>query len=77
VTPSNAHDCLKACQADPPCLQWFYTPGKCKTGNVVRLGSSTEHGKDSGEAVSGWMMERVADFKKQQAACGEGNYWFP
>ena len=58
-------------------MQWFYTPGKCKTGKVVRLGSSTEHLEDSVEKVSGWMLDRIADFKKQYSSCNDKDYWVP
>lgn len=77
IAPGNADDCRKACQAESECVQWLYTPGKCKTGKVVRLGSSTEHDEKSVGTISGWMLDRVADFKKKYSACDDKDYWVP
>jgi hypothetical protein len=75
IAPTNADDCRKTCQAEPTCIQWFYMPGKCKTGKVIRLGSSTEDVEDSIGTVSGWMLDRIADFRRQHSACGDRDYW--
>lgn len=77
VVPSTADACRESCKNDPECVQWFFAPGKCKTGNVVRLGSSTEEDQYSVEMVSGWMLDRVDAFTKQQGACDDKDYWVP
>lgn len=77
VDPSTADACRESCKGDSECVQWFFAPGKCKTGKVVRLGSSTEEDQYSLEIVSGWMLDRIDVFKKEHSACDDKDYWVP
>lgn len=68
IIPNTAVGCRAACVGRSTCLQYTFAEGKCRTTNVIRLGT-VEPPKGSELAVSGWMMERVNEFLKKHANC--------
>ena len=64
----SLQDCRERCRATEDCVQWYYHSGRCKTGKVIRLGSSTA-GSDLSDSVSGWMGDRINVFKKRLEPC--------
>lgn len=63
--------CEEACirQARGKCIQWMFTPGRCYLGKVIRLGRSDE--REAEKWVSGWISERVENYKKKMGDCGD------
>ena len=84
----TAEACEKCCRQHQDCLQWFWTPGICRGGRWVRLGwaiddrpslgSAEERvrssGGDDGEAVSGWLAEKIFSFRARNEPC-DRNSW--
>ncbi|KAJ9654192.1 hypothetical protein H2201_009037 [Coniosporium apollinis] len=64
----SAEACYAACEADEECLQYFFKPGSCHLDKVVRLGKVVDAKKEK-DTVSGWMPDRIADFKQRQPPC--------
>lgn len=66
--------CEEACARQPEgdCVQWMFTPGRCYLGQVVRFGKTDEREGESW--ISGWLPERVADYKKGLGDCHEINW---
>jgi hypothetical protein len=60
--------CYAACEAWDECLQYFYRPGSCHLDYVVRLGKTVDAKEEEG-TVSGWMPERIQQFKERQPEC--------
>lgn len=62
----SAEACYAACEADEECLQYFFKPGSCSLDYVVRLGRVADV---EDRTVSGWMLNRIEEFKQRQAPC--------
>ncbi|KIX04173.1 uncharacterized protein Z518_07727 [Rhinocladiella mackenziei CBS 650.93] len=67
ATRSVEH-CREACEDDHDCVQWTWHPGTCKLNYSIKLGHAV--GGDL-ETTSGWMMERIEEFKKARGECDE------
>ncbi|KAF2280806.1 uncharacterized protein EI97DRAFT_428902 [Westerdykella ornata] len=82
VTLKSVEECRKMCEARPACLQWSFKVGKwwsfkggeCRSADVVQLGESKEGAE---EMVSGWMMDRVDQFRERLKGCEGRDYWVP
>ncbi|KAI9733620.1 MAG: hypothetical protein M1834_003222 [Cirrosporium novae-zelandiae] len=59
--------CRAACQDQPNCIQYLFSPKRCRLGKDIRLGKPQEEYKRG--YVAGWMMERVEEFKKRMEPC--------
>ncbi len=64
-SPDTPDGCRAACRARDDCLQYLYSPGKCQTSKVVRLGAATD---DDG-VTSGWMEDRIKAFRERMEPC--------
>jgi len=66
--------CEAACKRQPQgkCVQWMFTPGRCYLGKVIRLGRTDE--RESERWVSGWISERVENYKKRMGDCAKVNW---
>jgi hypothetical protein len=64
----SAEACYAACEADEECLQYFFKPGSCNLDTVVRLGRVADAEQED-NTVSGWMLNRIEEFKQRQAPC--------
>ncbi|KAH8817410.1 hypothetical protein F5884DRAFT_874438 [Xylogone sp. PMI_703] len=54
--------CRSACKADAKCVQYLHTKGECYLGSAFRLGGPrTAEGRRRWK--SGWMLERIHDFR--------------
>ncbi|KAK8246165.1 hypothetical protein HDK90DRAFT_406316 [Phyllosticta capitalensis] len=71
----DVQGCREACASRPECIQYLFSPGRCQTGAVIRLGGPGSErdpanmGKDS---VSGWVVQRVNAFIRQVERDGDG-----
>ena len=63
--------CEAACKRQPQdkCVQWMFTPGRCYLGRVIRLGRTDE--RESEKWVSGWISERVKNYKNRMGDCAK------
>lgn len=61
--------CEEACKKQPnsKCIQWMFTPGRCYLGDVIRFGKTDE--RDSESWVSGWISDRVENYKTHMGDC--------
>lgn len=58
--------CKEACAEDNECVQWSFHPGTCQLQKTIKLG----HLADAKlETTSGWMLDRVNEFKKSKKDC--------
>lgn len=57
-------NCEAACLANPQCLQYSFLDEFCYHGHVIRLGHAAATKQESG-----WMHERIAQFKQEQEPC--------
>lgn len=60
--------CREACEEDKDCIQWAWHPGTCKLHHSIRMGVAVEPKE---KTISGWMLERVDEFKKAKGECGD------
>jgi hypothetical protein len=56
-------DCREACTKDKTCMQYNYREKECKLGDTLRKGVAQEIVK------SGYMMERIEQFRKRNQKC--------
>jgi len=70
----SANACKVACtrQLNESCVQWMYTPGRCYLGDVVRYGKTNE--KEGITWTSGWLPERVRNYKEELGDCSVVNW---
>lgn len=63
--------CAEACIREGPdeCIQWMYSPGRCYLGRDIRFGKSDERERVDERWVSGWIPERIEEFKQKFAGC--------
>ena len=70
VGTSNPAHCRGNCQNETECIQWTWkAPNTCAHHKSIKLGHQVLRGlSDTGrlQAVSGWMMDRVTDFDREQ-----------
>ncbi|KAK5053287.1 hypothetical protein LTR84_002261 [Exophiala bonariae] len=64
-------DCVAACTQDTECIQWTWHPGTCKLQKTIKLGRTVDAKK---ETTSGWMLERVQEFKKTRGSCEDATW---
>ncbi|ETI19452.1 hypothetical protein G647_09286 [Cladophialophora carrionii CBS 160.54] len=64
----SADKCREVCDSDPECVQFSWHPGTCKLSHSIKMGRPVD-GKE--EYISGWMLERVEEFKNAREECGE------
>ena len=60
--------CRAACDADEECLQYFFKPGSCRLNRNVILGKVADAKKEN-DTVSGWMLDRIEQFRQRQPPC--------
>lgn len=65
ATQSVEH-CREACQTDGGCIQFSWHPGTCKLNRSIKLGHAVATKE---ETTSGWILDRVAVFKKPRNHC--------
>ena len=74
--------CQELCAFDTACVQWVYRTGSCRLHNQVRIGGYVHINDDEEEndedkvpkkkplvPTSGWMMDRVEEFKTRAEPC--------
>ncbi|KAI7369584.1 glycosyltransferase family 31 protein [Hortaea werneckii] len=81
---NSAKACERFCRGEEHCLQWFWSPGFCKAGKVVRLGWAMKKRpglgsaddriahfgeEESKKAVSGWFLDRIEAWQTAQGVC--------
>ena len=86
----SATACERFCRRKSDCLQWAWSPGLCRGGKAIRLGWALSNRPALGSAedriaqagslgtkgaVSGWLLDRIAEFKEQQGSCKARNLW--
>ena len=62
----DAGACHALCISMSECVQYSYSPGTCNIGNVIRLGKEESAYP---ELISGWIEERVHQFKREMEPC--------
>jgi hypothetical protein len=67
----SVKDCQEACTDDKECMQWTWHPGTCKLQKSIKLGRTVDAKK---ETTSGWMLERIEDFKKARGDCEDAQW---
>ncbi|KAK7521299.1 uncharacterized protein IWZ02DRAFT_284189 [Phyllosticta citriasiana] len=71
----DVQGCREACASRPECVQYLFSPGRCQTGGVIRLGgpgSERDPINMGVDSVSGWVVQRVNGFIRQVETEGEG-----
>lgn len=78
--------CERACRDKASCVQWAWRPGSCRGDKVIRLGWALDNrpelgsaddrvvkagGEGDEDAVSGWLEDRIEEYKKRFVTCGE------
>lgn len=69
--------CRGACEKDPTCFQFVYYKDTCKLDTAFKLGSPRYSWNDNGDEIkyqSGWLVERIQDFVKQNSPCVGPNW---
>lgn len=63
--------CEQVCvqETDGHCVQWMFSPGRCYLGHVIRYGKTDE--SDNAPWVSGWIPDRIAEYKRRLGDCDE------
>ena len=64
----SADKCREVCDSDKECVQYSWHPGTCKLSHAIRIGRPVD---EKEEYISGWMTDRVDEFKKARRECGE------
>lgn len=87
---TSAEACERTCRDKASCLQWAWRPGTCRGDKLVRLGWALNNrpelgsaddmkvnagGEGDENAISGWLKDRIEDYKKQFDPCGQRSYW--
>lgn len=87
---TTAEACERACREKTSCLQWAWRPGSCRGDKVIRLGWALNNrpelgsaddrvvnagGEGDDKAVSGWVEDKIQDYKRQFEPCGDRSYW--
>jgi hypothetical protein len=65
--PYSPEDCRDECAKIPSCKTWLFAEQKCRWSKDVRLGHRAEG--DQVSHVSGWMSDRIDEFKQSQEPC--------
>ncbi|GME25210.1 hypothetical protein GTA08_BOTSDO03476 [Neofusicoccum parvum] len=69
--------CREACAQRVDCVQYLFSPGRCQTDKVIRLGQAGSErdpvnlGQDT---TSGWVVERINAFIQSVEPCQQ-DYW--
>ena len=77
VRSSDYKACQKVCNSDGGCLQWKWVKGKCVTNHSVIFGSRDKNKKASEAWVSGWILNRVDEVRKEQSCESKLEGGFP
>ncbi|KIW63107.1 hypothetical protein PV04_09983 [Phialophora macrospora] len=64
----SADRCRKVCDSDNECVQFSWHPGTCKLSHSIKMGRPVDAKE---EYISGWMLDRIAEFRKARGECGE------
>lgn len=64
----SVESCERACEKDMKCLQYEHTGVECRLSHSIRLGEQRLP-RDDEKHVSGWMLDRIKDFKKAHSPC--------
>jgi hypothetical protein len=64
----SVESCERACEKDMKCLQYEHTGVECRLSHSIRLGEQRLP-RDDEKHVSGWMLDRIKDFKKVHSPC--------
>lgn len=59
--------CRRACEQKQDCMQFSLVDAECKTAAYAKLGRRKAIYES--EAQSGWMLDRIADFKTRLEMC--------
>ena len=70
-SPGN---CKKLCDSDDSCVQWEHHDKECKTSRSVKLGG-TKQGEDNSRYISGWRLDKIAEFREKMGNCTSGPAW--
>jgi len=68
--------CRAACARDKKCVQFEVFGSTCRLGHSIRLG----HAQNAEAALmwtSGWMLDRIGDFKEYHSRCGGAHFVHP
>ncbi|KAK7733414.1 hypothetical protein SLS57_000429 [Botryosphaeria dothidea] len=70
--------CREACAQRQDCVQYLFSPGRCQTGKVIRLGQAGSErdpiNLGGGDSTSGWVVERINNFIQSVEPCQQ-DYW--
>lgn len=79
---STAQSCEQFCKETQSCMQWAWRPGSCRAGSKVRFGWALKNRPELGsagnrieefegweEAISGWLVGRIEEFKQVMGEC--------
>lgn len=67
----SVKECRKACTDNTECFQWTWHPGTCKLQKSIKLGRTVDA---KTETTSGWMLDRVKEFKKTRGSCEDAQW---
>lgn len=62
----SVEKCRDVCESDESCVQFSWHPGTCKVSSSIKMGKPVPTKE---EYVSGWMIDRVKEFKKARGKC--------
>lgn len=87
---ATADACKAFCIERQACLQWAWSPGRCRAGKAVRLGWAIDNRPELGSAedrvvdaasdgdegvVSGWLLDRIETVQARQGSCDAQQRW--
>ncbi|OCL10046.1 glycosyltransferase family 31 protein [Glonium stellatum] len=71
----SLEECARACSDETKCYQYQYRKDTCDLSYTFRLGYSQHFDYISDQEVtSGWILERIAEFKKYNSPCREARW---
>ncbi|MCJ1247137.1 hypothetical protein MMC30_004348 [Trapelia coarctata] len=71
----SPENCLKACEANSECFQWLHHDRECVLHRSVSLGGSQKQAGSSTSWTSGWMIEKIEEFRAEMKNCPDGPDW--
>ena len=63
---TSVDKCVEVCESDPECMMWSWETGTCRHHHSIRLGHQVD---PDVKMVSGWLMNRVDEFRWRQEMC--------
>ena len=74
TSAESPQKCKELCDSDSDCFQWMHRAERCNLSRSIKLGGWTAAGNNE-KSVSGWNMERFAEFDSSQNNCSGGPDW--